>query len=88
MKSPSLFKSSQHSSTSGSSKTNHCSLFRPIHLEKAVVTPKIKTKTNYLWTVASFFALLMDLVEDGHDGSQLNKGQDCNSLFKGKVHTI
>ena len=74
MQPPPLFKSSQHSSTGGSSKTNHCSLFRPIHLEKDFVTPKIKTKINYLWTVASFFALLVDLVEDGHDGSQLNKG--------------
>ena len=42
--------------------------------KKDFVTPEIETMTNYLWTVASFFALLVDLVEDGHDGSQLNKG--------------
>ena len=42
--------------------------------KKDFVTPEFETMTNYLWTVASFFALLVDLVEDGHDGSQLYKG--------------
>ena len=64
VQSPSLFESSQDSSTSGSTKTHHCPLFGSVHL----------------WTVASLLAFLMDLVEDGNDGTKLGR-RSCRDKF-------